>query len=233
MGAGERFSQTIPKDQLGDTAQWELRPLAGGRRVGDSMPLSARAGDADRLKDGYEVGKAKGYADALRSAQQSRAADLQRLETLLAGFRTEFDDLAGCTADVLLDLAIDIAAQVLRQEVQTRPEVILPVVREALALIEGTHAHPTVHLAPVDFELVRAAVQADGHFQGCRFVSDSSVDPGGCRIESASGQIDATLPTRWRRVIQTLGASVPLADAEPDVAPATRSTPSGTDAEGS
>jgi flagellar assembly protein FliH len=210
MGASDRFSRTIRKDQLGDTAQWELRPLAGGRRVGDSTPLSARTSDAQRSKDGYEAGKAQGYADALRSVQQARAADLQRLETLLAGFRAEFDELSGRTADALLDLAIDLAAQVLRQEVQTHREVILPVVREALALVEGTHAHPTVHLAPIDFELVRAAVQADGQVQGCRFVSDPSIVPGGCRVDSAHGQIDATLPTRWRRVLQTLGVSAPM-----------------------
>lgn len=222
MGAGERFSQTIPKDQLGDTSQWELRPLAGGRRVGDSTPLSARPSDADRAKDGYEAGKAQGYADAMRTTQQARAADLQRLEVLFAKFRTEFDDLSGHAADALLDLAIDIAAQVLRQEIRTRPEVILPVVREALALVEGAHAHPTLHLAPADFDLVRAALPTDGQLQGCRFVADAAVERGGCRVESANGQIDATLPTRWRRVLQTLGASVPLPEADAADSPQSR-----------
>jgi flagellar assembly protein FliH len=211
VGAGDRFSRTIPKNQVGDTAQWELRPLAGGRRVGDSMPLSARPGETERMRDGYEAGKARGHAEALLAAQQARAADAQRLERLLAALQSEFDGLAGRTADALLELAVDIAAQVLRQEVQTRREVILPVVREALGLVEGASARPTVHLAPIDFELVRGALQADGQLQGCRLLADPAVEPGGCRLESTHGQIDATLATRWRRVVQTLGLATPLA----------------------
>jgi len=228
MGAGDRFTRTIRKDQVGDTAQWEMRPLAGGRRVGDSVALSARPGEAERMRDGYEAGKARGYAEAQLSAQQARAADVQRLERLLGGLQAEFDGLAGRTADALLDLAVDIAAQVLRQEVATRREVILPVVHEALALVEGASARPTVHLAPLDFELVRGALQADGRLQGCRLIADPAIAPGGCRLESAHGQIDATLATRWRRVVQTLGLQTPLPDmahaaasaAAPDAAPA-------------
>lgn len=210
MGASDRFSQTIPKDQVGDSAPFELRPLAAGRRVGSSAPLSARPTDAERTREGYEAGKAQGYADAQRSAQQARAADVQRLERLIAGLQGEFEDLTARTADALLDLAVDIAAQVLRHEVQTRRETILPVVREALALVEQARAQPTLRLAPADIELVRAALQDDGQLQGCRIVADAAIVPGGCRIESSSGEIDASLATRWRRVLQTLGAEAAL-----------------------
>jgi flagellar assembly protein FliH len=40
-------------------------------------------------------------------------------------------------------------------------------------------------------------------------VSDPSVQPGGCRIETPQGEIDATVATRWRRVISTLGVDQP------------------------
>jgi flagellar assembly protein FliH len=227
MGANDRFSQTIRKKELGEHAPFELRPLAGGRRVGDSTPLSPRPSDAERAKDGYAAGREQGYADAQRDVQRARAVDLQRLEALMASLQGEFDQLAARTADALLDLAVDIAAQVLRQEVQTRREAILPVVHEALGLLQAARAHPTVRLAPIDFETVRTAMQSDGQFQGCRFVADASIAPGGCRVESASGEVDATLPVRWRRVLQTLGVDAPLANA----ADGPESTPaSGADA---
>jgi flagellar assembly protein FliH len=213
MGASDRFSRTIPKDEVGEAAQWELRPLSGGKRVPGATQLSARRSDTDKAKDAFEAGReegrAQGYADVMRSAQQARAADLQRLETLLGGLRAEFDALTAGTADTLLDLAIDVASQVLCQELQLRREAILPVVREALAVVAGAHGHPTVHLAPVDYEWVRVAVQDDGTLRGCRFVADPGVAPGGCRVESPSGEIDATLPTRWKRVLQSLGAEAP------------------------
>jgi flagellar assembly protein FliH len=215
MGASDRFSRTIPKDQVGDSAPFELRPLAAGRRVGGSAQLSARPTDAERTREGYEAGKAQGYADAQRSVQQARAADVQRLEQLLAALTAEFDGLAARTADTLLDLAVDIAAQVLRQEVQIRRDAILPVVHEALALVEHARAKPTLRLAPADVEQVRSALDADGRLQGCRIVADPAIGAGGCRVESASGEVDATLATRWRRVLQSLGtdAAPPAIDA--------------------
>jgi flagellar assembly protein FliH len=229
MGAPERFSRTIPKAKVDGASQWELRPLAAGRRVSDSAALSARASDQAREQNGFETGRAQGYADGMRSAQQARAADLQRLESLIAQLRGGFDELSGRTADVLLDLALDIAAQVVRREVQTRPDAVLPVVREALALVIESHAHPTLRLAPADFALVRQALQDDGRFHGCRCVEDPAIAPGGCRVETAHGEVDATLATRWRRVVQSLGCSTPAPEEEaspPDAAAAPPGTAS-------
>jgi flagellar assembly protein FliH len=214
MGAPERFSRTIPKANLGEAAQWEMRPLAAGRRAPGPANLSARGADGAREQSGYEAGQAQGYADATRSAQAARAVEAQRVESLLAQLRGGFDELSTHTADALLDLALDVAAQVLRREVQTQRDAILPVVREALALVIESHGHPTVRLAPADFALVRQALQEDGRLHGCRCVEDASIQPGGCRVESAHGDIDATLATRWRRVVQSLGCSTPAPEID-------------------
>ncbi len=219
MGASDRFSGTIPKEKIAGAAQWELRPLAAGTPGPGPVSLSTRGPNGAREQSGYEAGHAQGYADAVReatrAATEARRADLQRLEGVLVDLRGRFDDLSSHTADALLDLALDIAAQVLRREVQTRRDAVLPVVREALHLVIDANAHPTVRLAPQDFTLVRESLQGDGRFHGCRFVEDATIAAGGCRIESPQGDIDATLPTRWRRVVQALGAATPLADAPP------------------
>lgn len=227
MGASDRFSRTISKDKIGGTANWELRPLAGGTRGPGSAPLSARASEASREKSGYEAGQAQGYADAMRNVQQARAADLQRLEALLAQLQGRFDELCVRGADCLLDLALDIAAQVLRREVQTHREAILPVVREALAMVIDSHAHPTVRLAPLDFELVREALQPDSRYHGCRFLADPAIQPGGCRVESPHGEVDATVATRWRRVVQTLGSSAAPPEVAIDSPPTDSASPPG------
>jgi flagellar assembly protein FliH len=218
MGAPERFSKTIPKAKLAGASQWEMRPLASGTRVPGSTTLSARGTDSSREQSGYEAGQAQGYAEAMRSAQQARAVEAQRVQSLLAQLHSGFDELSSQTADALLDLALDVAAQVLRREVQTQRDAILPVVREALGVIIESHAHPTVRLAPADFALVREALKEDGRLHGCRCVEDPAITPGGCRVESAHGEIDATLATRWRRVVQSLGCSTPAPEvvvAEP------------------
>ena len=38
-----------------------------------------------------------------------------------------------------------------------------------------------------------------------RIIEDNALTPGGCRVELGSSEVDATLETRWRRVIESIG----------------------------
>jgi flagellar assembly protein FliH len=38
-----------------------------------------------------------------------------------------------------------------------------------------------------------------------RIVEDHRVEPGGCRVVSPTCEVDATLATRWKRVVEALG----------------------------
>ncbi len=193
------------------TTPWELHPLSDGVSLATAKRLTPRNGlhAAQERQSGYEEGRAQGYADAAaevrRAAQQARAADLQRLEAILVRMQSRFDELTAQGADALLDLAIEIAAQVLRREVRTQRDAILPVVREALALVTESHGHPTVRLSPADIAFVRDALSEDGHLRGARFVEDPTVEPGGCRVDTSQVEIDATIGTRWRRTLEALG----------------------------
>ena len=40
---------------------------------------------------------------------------------------------------------------------------------------------------------------------GWQLTDDAQLEPGSCRVETASNQIDAQLPTRWKRLVAALG----------------------------
>jgi flagellar assembly protein FliH len=119
--------------------------------------------------------------------------------------RNRFSDLDSAGADQVLELALTIARQVVRREVQVSRDAVLPVLREAIAGIIDQHAHPRVHLNPQDLQLLQHDLDADGLFKGCRFVADALVSRGGCHIDTPQGEVDALLSTRWRRVLEALG----------------------------
>ncbi len=124
--------------------------------------------------------------------------------------RARYVELETRGADALLDLALEIARQVVRREVVVARDALLPALHEAVTLVIDQHAHPRVHLNPADLELIRPELDSDAMLKGCRFVPDAAVANGGCRVETAQGDIDATLATRWNRVAQTLGISSEL-----------------------
>jgi flagellar assembly protein FliH len=186
------FGRLIPKEQQGDAASWRLQPLDGAPAAN---PLTAR--DRGAFERGLEQGRREGMA-AAAARQQSQAQSIARV---LDELRARFATLESQCADAMLDLALEVARQVVRHEVRVDRKAVLPVLREAVALVIDQQAHPRVHLNPRDFEAIRGELEADGLFRGCRFIPDAQVGHGGCRVETALGEVDGRLATRWRRVV--------------------------------
>lgn len=187
--------------------RWELAsfdadaPVAANGDSGGS-PVTVDRNELERLRDearreGYNTGYAAG-----QSAAQAEANRLANAATNLEAALAEFDQQV---ADELLALAMEIARQVVREEITARPDIIVRVVHEALA--QMPHQHATIFLNRDDASLVRSyAGDALAH-AGHRLLEDSRLGPGDCILESGSSQTDATVATRWRRVIETLGLS--------------------------
>jgi flagellar assembly protein FliH len=155
-------------------------------------------------KEGYQAGYGAGQA-----AAQAEARRLANAATNLEQALTEFDQQV---ADELLALATEIARQVVQEEITARPDIIVKVVHQALA--ELPHQHATIFLHPDDASLLRSyAGDALAH-AGHRIMEDAQLTPGDCILESGSSQTDATLSTRWRRVIETLGIANAWQDKE-------------------
>jgi flagellar assembly protein FliH len=208
MGAPDNklFSKLIPREQLSDAESWQFEPLHGAR--GETL-------HAQRDARAFERGLAQGRREGFAAASAQRAQHAQSIARVLDELRGRFAELESAGADALFDLAIEIARQVVRHEVRVRRDAVLPVLREAVTQVIEQQAHPRVHLNPRDLELIRADLDADGLLKGCRFVPDTQVGQGGCRVETNLGEIDGRLATRWRRVVQqTLGADAAWTEAD-------------------
>lgn len=165
---------------------------------------AAEAGHRAGFQHGYDEGTARARLEALQ------------LNTLLKQIElavSEFDQQVG---DSLIGLALEIARQVVRRELKTQPQCLLDVVREALAQLPHQHVSICVH--PDDAKLVRTHLADQAQYVGHRIREDAGLARGGCRFEAAGTQIDATVETRWKRVVESLGLRddwQALADSRP------------------
>jgi flagellar assembly protein FliH len=224
MGAPEKtFGRFIPKEHVGDVASWEFQPLGGGKpqtRTGGTQHHAATSMMTERDRRAFERGRQQGFHEGQQEAQRQKAQHARQLERVLDELRGRFAELESNAADAVLDLAIEIARQVVRREIEIQRDAVLPVVREAVSAIIDEQTHPRVHLHPDDLWLIQADLDTDGLYQGCRFVPDASIARGGCRVETAQSEVDATLATRWRRVLGALGVDAgelpPIEGAEAD-----------------
>ena len=200
-------SVVIPKENLTAWQRWELGSFERKQAAPGAQQTKAAAGqlptadDIERIhrdahKQGYDAGYEEGTARARMEAL--------RLHTLVEQMDAAFGALDQQVAEELLGLALAVARQVVRQSIAARPTVILEVVREALAQLP--HQHAAIYLHPEDASLVRSYLGDQlAHF-GHRILEAADVTRGGLRMEAGGSHLDASVETRWRRVIEGMGA---------------------------
>ncbi len=154
---------------------------------------------------GYGDGHREGYARGLETARQE-AARLQELAGTFAGALRRIDDEVGQT---LIALALDVARKLVHDTVAHNPAVLLPAVRELLANEPALSGAPCLLLNPDDIELVQTHLSGELEAAGWSVRADATVARGGCIASAASGELDATLATRWSRVVKALGRNDP------------------------
>ncbi len=154
---------------------------------------------------GYGDGHREGYARGLETARQE-AARLQELAGTFAGALRRIDDEVGQT---LIALALDVARKLVHDTVAHNPAVLLPAVRELLANEPALSGAPCLLLNPDDIELVQTHLAGELEAAGWSVRADATVARGGCIASAASGELDATLATRWSRVVKALGRNDP------------------------
>ena len=156
-------------------------------------------------QEGREAGHADGYADGLALGRTEAAQELEHLQSIALTF-SEALSLAdeNMAADVL-ELALQLAKGMLRTALEVKPELIIPIVREAIGYLPVLQQPAILMLHPQDAAIVRAAMGEELEKGGWRLAEDEQILRGGCKIDTASNQIDAQTPARWTRLASALG----------------------------
>jgi flagellar assembly protein FliH len=183
--------------------QWEVVELAASASEADT----AAANQATELARLREEVRAAGYADGLAAGRAEMELAGGRMKQLVESFGTTLDNLDFRLADMVLDLALDVARQVVAAELSVHPERILDVVKLALKQMAESNREARLLLNPEDAVLVRPHLDQVLDKSRLRIVEDVRIVRGGCLIETSQGDLDATLPARWRQVVQVLGSN--------------------------
>ena len=94
-------------------------------------------------------------------------------------------------------------------ELKANPDSVAAVVQQALRTDLSEHGAVQLWLHPDDAALVETHLGEALAENKWRIMRDATLARGGCRAQSAYGDIDATLQTRWQQVVATLGSTAP------------------------
>jgi flagellar assembly protein FliH len=247
--AGSAYTRFIPREELGEVSHWTPGTLQGEAEgfqpINPAVPAAAApAAPPPEPKDtaptpqewqaqvaaARQTGYQDGYRDglvALEGFKQSFASQATaQVGALMEAFDRQFQALDQRVADTLTRCAVELARQVLRQELRTHPEHVARLASEAVAAVMLSARHITVHVHPQDLPLVAEGAEEVLRARGARLQADPAIERGGVLVESEVGSIDARMATRWAQAAASFGSASPwLSPAAADTTPTpTRAT---------
>lgn len=176
----------------------------------------------DIYERGLQVGLARGRQEGAAAARErcedeARATALaaggfaaERLARLVEQFEADFLSLETQLADQAIDLAVMIAGRVLTRQVELDKAAVLPVVQDCLAMLGQQVPNTVVRVNPADYEILNEHLLERSSPWPITVLTDESILPGGCRVETPQSLIDGTLETRWHRSLAAFGVVAPL-----------------------
>ncbi|MBI6926702.1 flagellar assembly protein FliH [Pseudomonas putida] len=173
------------------------------------QPLTLEELEAIR-QEAYNEGFATGERDGFHSTQlkvrqeadEALKAKLASLEQLMTHLMEPIAEQDTQIERTLVHLVSHMARQVIGRELTSDSSQITQVLREALKRLPMGADNIRIHLNPQDFELAKAL--RERHEEQWRLLEDSTLLPGGCRIETAHSRIDATMETRIEKTVAQL-----------------------------
>lgn len=217
----------IPKDQLAAYQRWQIGsfdqekvPPAPPSRAPAATPppeVEVVSGVAlptaeglerihnEAQQEGYRIGFEAGQQAGFEAGAAAVRQEAERLAAAADNFCNALAQLDQEVADTILELSLEVSRQVVQSTLATRPESIISVIREALNALPLHHGAINLHLHPNDAELLRTHLGNQVAQSGWHLVEDPGIEPGGCVIKAGASEIDATLATRWKRVVESIG----------------------------
>lgn len=202
------MSDAAIKGQLTAYQRWELPSFDLAQEAVEEAVAPPALPTAAEVEQIHQQAHDEGYqsgAQKARAEEQAARDEAQRLAGIIEALDKELQQVDQQVAQNLLDLSLEIAKQVLRQALKVKPELLLGIVNDAIAELPHFSQHAHLILHPADAELVRSKMGEQLDHTGWKILEDAQMERGGCRVETAHSQIDASMATRWKRVVSSIG----------------------------
>ncbi|GJL74009.1 flagellar assembly protein FliH [Nitrosomonas sp.] len=156
-------------------------------------------------KSGFQEGQKKGYQEGKQQGESEIETELNQINTIFADLDQQIQTIDQQIAQDLLTLAVDLTKKMVSQALAIHPELILPIVQEAILQLPSTGQQLRLFLHPNDAAIIRQHMNEQLTQENWEIREDTQLEQGGCRIETSGGEIDASIETRWRRVLAAIG----------------------------
>ncbi len=158
--------------------------------------------------EGFAEGKAEGTEQAKKDMADAMNAANAKAEKTLRDAKEAAQDYVQHAEEQIVTIAMAAVEKILPQHFIDVPQVVLPVVRNAISQVKD-QKEIVVHVPPDAYDMVLMArdefrSMLPGGDTSLEIQSDEALKPGDCMIETPNGSVDARLLTQIEAVKQAV-----------------------------
>ena len=188
-------AQVIKQQAEAEAEQIIADARAKGYEVESEIRQTIEAERRTAIDEGRESGKNEGFADG--KAEVDRL--IERTQTVLERAQDKRAEILSETEQQIIDLVLLITRKVIKVISENQRDVIINTVRESLKKVKSK-GDIIIRVNLADLQLATEHkeyfIRMVENAKSLQIVEDSSVDPGGCIIETDFGEIDARIASQ-------------------------------------
>ena len=207
---GAALAQPVPEQTTVESPSVEplssevfTAPVEVPETVEDAVPIHFPT--AEEIEAIEQQAHEDGFQSGLQTGRAVAEAEVHQFRAVLASLAEARQSAEAKLADEVLELALVVARQLVRDALDADRTLILPAVREAIAGLPSIREPARLLLNPDDLAVVSSLLANELPSGNWRFVGDPALAPGDCRIESPVSSIDLGLALRWQTILNVLG----------------------------
>jgi flagellar assembly protein FliH len=187
--------------------------ITAAKQTAEETTMSTMtAFEEDRKKaeaEGREVGREEGFTEGQTEVRRL----IERTHTVLERAQDKRSEILEETEQQVIDLVLLIARKVIKTISESQRAVVVSNVVQALRKLKG-RGNILIRVNLVDVELttehIKDFIKITEGAKGIQVVEDSTVDPGGCVIETDFGEINARISSQLAELEDKILAMSPI-----------------------
>jgi len=196
------FSQEFVFTNIDQLIEIDLNKLSE-----PSVPISIAK---EEIQKAYE----KGVADGLMQTKVTFQIEVEKYQTWIKRIESVTDELQKKfkvemkqLESMLIDLSLGVAKHLISQEILINSDIVINQVKKAIDSLDEDKIFK-LHLNPGDVEILKAVhstlLPNELESKSIIITPDSSVDRGGCVLETSAGYIDGRISSQLEALSKTL-----------------------------
>jgi len=196
-------AQVIRQQALDEAAEIKNRAEEEARRI----VSEAEASMNERQKTGYEDGFKRGQEDGFKEGNLEAQRLTDRLHTIIERMMDKRQEILSETEQQIVDLVLLMTRKIVKVISENQRNVVVSNVVQALRKVKGRgDVIIRVNLSDVAMttQHIKDFLSAAENVKNITVVEDSTVDRGGCVIETDFGAIDARISSQLNEIEQRI-----------------------------